>query len=124
MEEEAAAGYLKDRELWLFTDNSMAESCLNKGGSSSKFLHKLVLRLRKAEMHHGFVLHLVHIARTRMIAQGTDGLSRGMFTEGVVAGKDMLAFMDIARSAAKRQPPLFLILCNRGWVQLLGKGKF
>jgi hypothetical protein len=43
VEEEAAAGYLKDGEFWLFMDNSTAESCFFKGGSSLKLLHNLVL---------------------------------------------------------------------------------
>ncbi len=46
VEEEALAGYLTDGELWIFTDNSTAESCFFKGGLSSKLLHELVLRLR------------------------------------------------------------------------------
>jgi hypothetical protein len=49
-------------------------------------------------------LNLVHIAGTRMIAQGTDGLSRGMMCEGVMAGKDMLDYIDIARCSNERHP--------------------
>ncbi len=95
VEEEANEGHLRDRELWLFTDNSTAESCFFRGGSSPKLLHELVLRLREAEMEHGFALHVVHVAGTRMIAQGTDGLSRGILLEGVVRGEDMLSFVDL-----------------------------
>ncbi len=73
-EEEAVEGYLKDGEFWLFTNNSTAESCFFRGGSSSKLLHDLVLQLRKAEIHHGFVLHVMGVAGMRMIAQGTNGL--------------------------------------------------
>ncbi len=75
VEEEAEEGHLKDGELWIFTDNSTAESYFFKGGLTSKLLHELVLHLRKAEMKFGFTLHLVHVAGTRMIAQGTNGLS-------------------------------------------------
>jgi hypothetical protein len=32
-------------------------------------------QLRKAVMQVGITLHLLHVAGTRMIAQGTDGLS-------------------------------------------------
>jgi hypothetical protein len=71
--EEAKEGHLRNGELWLFTVNSTAKSCFFRGGSSSKLLHKLVLCIRKAEMEHGFTLHVVHVARTRMIAQRTDG---------------------------------------------------
>jgi hypothetical protein len=43
IEEEALTGYLTDGELWMFTNNSVAESCFLKGGFTSKLLHKLVL---------------------------------------------------------------------------------
>ena len=96
MEEEAKEGYLKGGELWLFTDNATAKGCFFRGGSLSKLLHKLVLHLRKTELEYDFALHMVHIAGTRMILHGTDGLSRGIFLEGVVRGKDMLFFMDLS----------------------------
>ena len=79
---------------------------LQKGSSSSRKLHDLILRLRLAEMKYGLNIHLVHVAGTRMIAQGTDGLSRGSLLEGVMAGDDMLAHVDIAKSALERHPPL------------------
>lgn len=104
--EETRHGYLCGGELWLFTDNSTAESCIHKGSSSSKRLHDLVLRLKKLELEAGFTLFVVHVAGTRMIAQGTDGLSRGVFLEGVMAGRDMLAFVPLAEGATMRQPKL------------------
>jgi hypothetical protein len=85
VEEEACSGYLIDGKLWILTNNSMVESCFFKGGLSLKLLHELVLRLRKVELATYFVLHVVHVAETRMIAQGTNGLSQGTFLEGVVA---------------------------------------
>ncbi len=106
VEEEALAGRLKQSELWLFTDNSTAESCFLKGSSTSPLLHKLVLRLRKLEMAVDLKLFLVHVAGTRMIAQGTDGLSRGMMCEGVMAGRDMLDYVNIASSALSCHPAL------------------
>jgi hypothetical protein len=86
VEEEAENGYLREGELWLFTDNSIAKSCFYQGGLSSKLLHELILHLRNAELKYGFSLHDVHVAGTRMIAQGTDGLSRGLMLEGIVQG--------------------------------------
>jgi hypothetical protein len=41
-----------------------------------------------------------------MIAQGTDGCSRGVRLEGVMAGKDVLSFVDLGKSALKRSPAL------------------
>lgn len=83
VEEEASANNVADTELWLFTDNSTAESCFCRGSSSSQLLHELVLRLRRLEMEHSLNLQIVHVAGTRMIEQGTDGLSRGLLLEGV-----------------------------------------
>lgn len=53
IEEEAREARLNNTELWLFTDNLVAESFLTKGSSSSKLLHELVVRLRKVEMECG-----------------------------------------------------------------------
>ena len=106
VEEEALTGGLSDSELWVFTDNSTAKSCFTKGGSSSELLHDLVLHLGKVEMQMGIEVRLVHVAGTRMIAQGTDGLSRGMMCEGVLAGRDMLDYLNLARSAVDRCPAL------------------
>jgi hypothetical protein len=117
VEEEAKEGHLRDEELWLFTDNSTAENCFFGGGSSSKLLHELVLRLRKAEMEHGFTLHTVHVAGTRMIAQGTDGLSSGILLEGVVKGEDMLSFVDLSQTAVERHPEVLVYV--KSWVDLV-----
>ena len=88
----------------MFTNNSTAESCFFWRGSSSKLLHKLVLRLRKAKLEHKFALHVVHVAETRMIAQGTNGLSRGIFLEGVMGEEDMLSFVDLVLAAIEKHP--------------------
>ncbi len=84
----------------------MAESCFYKGGLRSKLLHELVLRLRKAEIQHGLVLHVVHAVGTQMIAQEMDGLSRGFFLKGVLAGKDRLSFVDLSLSAIQQYPKM------------------
>ena len=41
-----------------------------------------------------------------MIAQCTDGCSRGSLMEGVMEGEDMLTFVNLGRSAVERHPPL------------------
>ena len=122
IEEEAKEGHLKDGELWIFTDNSTAESCFFRGGSTSKTLHELVLRLRKVEMSYSVTLHLVHVAGTRMIAQGTYGLSRGCFLEGVARGEHMLSFVNLAQDALNRHPALLRFL--QSWIEpVVGKFK-
>ena len=105
-EEEVASGRLKNAEFFIFTDNSTAESCFYKGSSTSKLLHALVLRLRSLELKYGLTIHMVHVSGKRMIAQGTDGCSRGLLLEGVMAGKDMLSYIDLAHDAFTRFPPL------------------
>ena len=114
VEEEAIARYLTGGELWLFTDNSTAKGCFFRGGSSLKLLHELVLQLRTTELEYDLTLHVVHVAGTRMIAQGTDGLSRGIFLEGVVRGEDMLSFVDLSCTAIERHPGVLEFV--RSWV--------
>ena len=98
-------------ELWVFTDNAVAESSFNKGASKSKLLHELCVRLRKAEMAHGLHINMVWIAGTRMIAQGTDGLSRGDLTSGVMAGDSFLSHIPLNLEAFSRSKAL------QGWLE-------
>jgi hypothetical protein len=120
--EEAKEGYLQGGELWLFTNNATAKDCFFCGGSSSKLFHKLVLHLRKMGMEYDFTLHMVHVTGTRMINQGTDGLSRGIFLEGVVRGEDMLSFVDLSQTAIERHPGVLDFV--KSWVfPILGEGK-
>ena len=87
-------GVLEKRtEVFIFTDNSVAESAFFNGSSSSLSLFELVLRLRKLEMMGKIFLHLIWVAGTRMIQQGTDGLSRGDLLNGVMSGAGMLAYV-------------------------------
>ncbi|KAL7581700.1 hypothetical protein ACA910_022243 [Epithemia clementina (nom. ined.)] len=73
-------------EVLMFTDNSTSEAAFYKGTSKSKLLFDLVIRLRKLEMGGNISVHVVWVAGSRMIDQGTDGLSRGDLMNGVLAG--------------------------------------
>ncbi|KAL7571472.1 hypothetical protein ACA910_019224 [Epithemia clementina (nom. ined.)] len=84
-------------ELFIFTDNSTAESAFYCGTSKSKLLFELVLRLRKMEMHGVLFIHVIWVTGTQMIKQGTDGLSRGDLMNGVLSGQDMLTFVPLNR---------------------------
>jgi hypothetical protein len=46
-----------------------------------------------------------------MVAQGTDGLSWGCLSEGIMSGTPMLEFVPLHQSAFQRQPTLL------SWVQ-------
>jgi hypothetical protein len=105
-EHEAHEGRLEGSELFLFTDNSTVEAALYKGNSTSPKLFSLIVRLRKLELEFGAKILVVHVAGTRMIAQGTDGVSRGQLKEGVSIGEDILAHIPLNESALDRSPDL------------------
>ena len=106
MEDLALEGGLVGREIFLFTDNTTAERAYFKGTSSNEALFELVLRLRKMEMTCEFKLHVIHVAGTRMIEQGTDGMSRGDHGSGVMAGSPMLSYAPLNLSAIERSDTL------------------
>jgi hypothetical protein len=57
-----------------------------------------------------------------MIAQGTEGLSRGSFLEGVLAGRDMLAFVDVLLPAIRQHPGVIEFV--QSWVEpVIGRGR-
>lgn len=106
LEKEAKEGKLKGSEVFMFTDNSTSESAFYHGTSSSKTLFELVVRLRKLELREGVKIHIVHVSGTRMILQGTDGISRGNCMEGIMVNNNMLSFVPIGRTAVERSPLL------------------
>jgi hypothetical protein len=95
---------LSDSEIFIFTDNSTAEAAFWKGTSKSRLLFELVLRLKLLEMNFGLILHVVHVSGRRMIAQGTDGISRADHSEGVMKGKDMRDFIPLHLNPLQREP--------------------
>ncbi len=99
-------GLLFDVELFMFTDHSTAEAVFYKGTCSSPQLFELVLRLQQIQMSGALTLHVIHVASTRMIAEGTDGLFHGNLTEGVMKGASMLCFVPLHLSALERSPQL------------------
>lgn len=102
LEEEAKAGQLKDALVFMFTDNSTVEAAIYSGSSSSVRLHALVVRFLALQMLHNCSVEVYHVAGTRMIAQGTDGISRGALNEGVMDGKPMLSFLPLHLNALER----------------------
>ncbi len=105
IEEGIHSGELLHSELFVFTDNTTAESAYYRGNTDNKALFNLVLRLRLIDCHQ-LKLHIVHVAGTRMIQQGTDGLSRGDLSCGVMTGTDMISFVPLHLSVIDRAPAL------------------
>jgi hypothetical protein len=102
-----ASGELaKGSEVWVFTDNMVAERTYFRGSSNNSKLHQLIFGLRKMEMEGDLIIHFVWIAGKRMIAQGTDGLSRGELSSGVMSGKDFLPYLPLNETAFDRDPKL------------------
>ena len=95
LEHKSARGEFDGKEVFFFTDNSTCELAHFKGNSSSEELFKLILRLRVLGMKRKMRLHFIHVAGTCMIDQGTNGLSRGDLTEGVMKGTPMLTFVPL-----------------------------
>jgi hypothetical protein len=83
---EAESGRLAGRELWLATDNSTAAAAYHHGSAGSPKLHELATELRMLTLVGNFVLNIFHVAGTRMIEIGVDGLSRGEKHIGALLG--------------------------------------
>ena len=120
IEEGVEDGSLEGAELFLFTDNTVAEAAFYKGNiSSSKTLFELIVRLRQLEMTGSLKLWVIHVAGKRMIQQGADGLSRGNLLEGVMTGVPMLSYVPLAISGIQRSPNL--VAWIRSWTPTPGE---
>ena len=106
LEDEAESGRLTNTVVYFFTDNSTVESAIYRGTSKSRKLLGLVIRVKVLEAKYSIQLHVCHVAGTRMIAEGGDGVSRGLLNEGVMAGEDILSFIPLHLSAIERSPTL------------------
>ena len=112
IERHAEEGKLTDSMLFFCTDNSTVENALYHGRSkTSRLLHELVVRMKLLEAKYGFQLLVIHISGERMKAQGTDGVSRGQLTEGVMNGISMFAFLPMHETALQRGPLM------KGWIR-------
>lgn len=65
--------------LFYFTDNSASYFICAGGSSRSPGLQRLVEQIKLLEISLQVQLQVVHVPGTAMIAQGTDGLSRGVW---------------------------------------------
>lgn len=102
LEEFHARQRVENLQIFMFTDNIVTECAFYKGSSHSRSLFALVLRLRKLEIKAGWDLHVLHIAGTRMIASGVDGLSRGDGMTGIMGGDAVLDHVPLHLTALER----------------------
>ena len=92
-------GKIQGQEVFLFTDNSTFEFMYYKGYSSSWKLSAIILRLYQAIRYGDMILHVIHVAGTRMKAWGVDRLSRCNLLEGMMSGEDLLSFIPLVEGA-------------------------
>jgi hypothetical protein len=68
----------------LITDSLPFEGTFYKGHSLPQKLNDIILRLRLVQMRSSCILHVIHVAGTKMKEVGIDGLSWGDFFEGMM----------------------------------------
>ncbi len=79
--------------------NTTAEGCFFHGGSSSKLLHELVLRLRKTELEYDLTLHMVFdvkmdfTRKARLVAGGHLTDPPASITYSSVVSRDSVRIM-------------------------------
>jgi hypothetical protein len=69
-------------------------------------LFDLILRLRLLEMNSDLIIHVIHVAGTWMMAQGTDGTSRGNKSMGAMREIPVERFCPLHQSAFEQSPEL------------------
>lgn len=91
-------------ELFLFTDNIVAEGAFYWVTSSNPLLFELILPLWKLKTNYSLCLHMVHEVGKRMVTQSTDSLSCGILTDGCIKGDAFLSFVPLHLSVLKCCP--------------------
>jgi hypothetical protein len=108
LEEEASPGRLENSMVFFFTDNSTAEAALYKGTSHGPKLFDLVIRVKSLETRLAIKLVVSHVSGLRMIAEGGDGVSRGILNEGVMAG-EICSWMHMRKVSEDQRPCLRMV---------------
>jgi hypothetical protein len=69
--------------VFYFTDNEVTYNICKKGSSKTLSINLLVQQLKALELALGCRLEVIHVPGTTMITQGIDGLSRGVWADGL-----------------------------------------
>jgi hypothetical protein len=96
----------KAQRFFLFTDKQAAECAYYRGTSPSWALFELVVTIYKLQMKYDLVLHIIWIAGTRMIQQGTYGLSRGEEMGPVTQGLSLVGVAPLHLGGLEKSPQL------------------
>jgi hypothetical protein len=106
-------GRLDGCEVFLYTDIQTDEGYYFRGTAKSRALFELSVTLYKLQMKFDLILHVVLIAGTWMIQQGTDGLSRGDENALATCGMALGGMVPLHLSATARS--VVLEDWIRGW---------
>jgi hypothetical protein len=90
MREEVVFNKLRGKMVFYFTDNELSFNICKKGSSETLSLHLLVQHLKALELGGGCRLEVIRVTGTTMITQGIDGLSRGVWANGL--NTDFMSF--------------------------------
>ena len=74
--------HYRNRRVFYFMDNSVTYDTCRKGKSSTKKLHQMVREIKGLSSTMNCLLIVVHIPGVEIIQQGSDALSRGMWSYG------------------------------------------
>ena len=106
---DSTRGRLAGTEVWFITDNSTLERAYYKGYSQSVELYSMVEEMWALSLKGNFLLRIVHVAGTRIIDTGIDGLSRGDFELGLMR-RPLFESIPLGLSSIERSPVVF------GWL--------
>lgn len=81
-------GQLQNCEVFIFTDNTIAESVFYKGSLTSKRLFKLILQFWHLETHRSLTLHMVYLVGMHKVAKGANRGSYSDLNQGAIIGED------------------------------------
>ena len=82
----------------------MVKQDFYKGSSTSKKLFDLVLRFKAVKLKYGCKILVTHVAGTRMIQQGTNGILRRRLDQGVSVRENMLSHCPWGKDALTAAP--------------------
>lgn len=85
--------------FFYLTNNSMTYFAVTSGASTSPGLHSTVEHIKQIEMELEVILEVMHVPRTTIIAEGTNGLSQGIWVSlHYIPDRDLLLLVIFARS--------------------------
>lgn len=83
--------------FFYLTNNSMTYFAVTSGASTSPGLHSTVEHIKQIEMELEVILEVMHVPRTTIIAEGTNGLSQGIWVSlHYIPDRDLLLLVIFA----------------------------